>query len=165
MRGGTYLQLCACGLSAAVLVAAPGAKAEDAGHDVCQTVGNHARMPLGDRQGHALETDTVSCRPDAGPLAGGVVTVASFWEWDGTKATMLSGQGYVHMPNGDVSAFKGVDGQIELTMADGKVTRVTASGHNVATMTTGALASVGKTVSWTLKATGPDTFEIDETFK
>jgi hypothetical protein len=27
------------------------------------------------------------------------------------------------------------------------------------------LASVGKTVSWTLKATGPDTFEIDETFK
>jgi hypothetical protein len=113
-----------------------------------------------------LEIETDSCRPTTGPLAGGVVTVVDFWEWDGPKSTMLSGQGYVSMPSGAVSTFKDADGQIELTMTDGKVSGVAASGHNVVTKATGDLASInGKTVSWSVKVTGPDTFEIYETFK
>ena len=46
----------------------------------CQNVGMSAPEPLGDQEGHALFTGTISCRLPAGPMAGGVLTGTLAWE-------------------------------------------------------------------------------------
>jgi len=154
------------GLSAfAYAFAASGAMAQEPERYLCQAVGSHTPEPLGDREHHALETEVDSCRAVEGPMAGGVMTANVMWEWDGPKAKLIAISGIVRKP-GATAAFHGLDGNVELIMSDGKVTGVTASGHNVIEVATGSAASLqGKTVSWTAKGTGPDTFEVTGTFQ
>jgi len=149
----------------ALALAAPSAKAQEAGHDVCQDVGASAPEPLGDREGHAITTGLFSCRVTEGLLAGAVETGNGIWEWDGTKATQLSGNGVARRP-GAILSFQALDGKLELTMSEGKPTGWTASGHTAVNLAAGGAASMmGKTATWTAKSTGPFQFEINYTFK
>jgi hypothetical protein len=152
-----------CGALAATAFAAPAAMAQEAEHYVCQVVGNPSREPLGDHQGHALTMEVDSCRAVDGPMAGGVMTTTSIWEWDGPKAKLISTGGIGRKP-GATTAFHSVDGSVELILSDGKVTGADASGHSLIDVATGSAAPAqGKTITWTSKATGPDTFEISDT--
>ena len=166
MKGSNHLPLYFGGFAViAFALGAPSARAQEAGRDVCQAVGNHAPEPLGDRQGHAMETELDSCRTTEGLMAGAVMNASAIWEWDGAKATLLSSQGTSRKPGATV-AFQGIDGKVELMMSNGKVTGSTASGHTLITLATGDAAPLqGKTAAWTAKSTGPDSFELEYIFK
>ena len=74
-------------------------------------VGHPVQEPLGDREGHAIEVAQYSCRVESGAWVRGVMTGTVTWEWDGPKATMLSGFGVTRGPGGTV-AYKGSEGEI-----------------------------------------------------
>ena len=59
-------------------------------------------------------------------MSGGVSTGTIIWEWDGTNAVLLSESGVIRKP-GSTLAYRGTEGKLALTMADGKVTGFTAS--------------------------------------
>jgi hypothetical protein len=166
MTRSMHLPLHVGALSAiAFAFAAPSALAQEAEHQTCRVVGNSEPEQIGDRAGHALSTELDSCRIDSGPMAGAIVTSTVIWEWDGPKAKLVAGGGIVRKP-GSTSAFHSVDGNVELTMSDGKVTGATASGHTLIDVGAGSAVSLqGKSVTWTAKATGPNTFEISDTIQ
>ena len=86
-------------------------------------------------------------------------------EWDGPRAKELSGFGVGRKP-GATLAFQDLDGQVDVTMADGKPAGWIATGHAIITMATGTWAPLkGKTLSWTEKPTGPNVSETDYTWK
>jgi hypothetical protein len=155
-------------LSTALLLALPvSASAQDKAQDhwLCQDVGHFAQEPLGDREGHAIEVAQYSCRVESGQWAGAVSNGTVVWERDGPKATMLSDSGVTRKPGGTV-VWKGDEGQITLTMADGKVTGWTASGHGKNVLVTGDWPSKkgGPIYHWTAKSVGPSTqFVVDST--
>lgn len=161
------LLLYASSLSAIVFgLAAPSATAQELhGHNVCRSVGAFTPEQLGDREGHALSISQSSCQVTEGLLAGAVQDETNVLEWDGPKAKELSAYGVARKP-GATYAFQHTDGTLEVTMADGKPSGWTASGHGFVTMATGSLASLnGKNFEWTGKGTGPNVFEADYTFK
>ena len=121
----------------------------------CQDIGGGPPEPLGDREGHSIGVGHDSCRVESGTYAGGVSTDEGTWEWNGPKATELSGSGVVRKP-GSTLAWKEAEGQITLTMTEGKVTGWTGWGRGVNMLATGDWASLGgKSYSWTAKSVGP----------
>jgi hypothetical protein len=84
------------------------------------------------------------------------------WEWNGPKATMLAEHG---RKSGATLAWQGSEGELTLTMAEGKVTGWTASGRGKNLLATGDWASkAGTTYHWTPKSVGPSSqFTIDAT--
>jgi len=92
----------------------------------CQDVGQS--QPLGDREGHAIPVSSTSCRAISGPLAGGVMTTQDVWEWDGPNAVLISFAGVVRK-NGATLVWKSIQGKLELTKTEGKVTGWTVSGE------------------------------------
>jgi hypothetical protein len=148
-----------------VAFVAPGAKAQEAGHDVCRSIGGYTPEQLGDRENHVLTFFQDSCQTTEGPAAGAVYNDTGVIEWDGPHGKELSGFGVGRKP-GATQAFQDLDGQVEVTMVDGKPTGWIATGHSIVTLATGTLTPLlGKTVSWTGKSTGPNVFELDYTFK
>jgi hypothetical protein len=167
MRGIKLVPLCFGSLSViALALAVPSAAAQEVhGHILCRAVGAFTPEQLGDREGHALSIGQSSCQVTEGPVADAVQTETNMWEWDGPKATELSGYGVARKP-GATFAFQHTDGTLELTMTDGKPSGWTASGHGIVTLATGSWASLnGKKYEWTGKGTGPNVFEGDYTFK
>ncbi len=143
--------------------AVPGARAQETGHEVCRSTGGFTPEQLGDRENHNLLISQASCEQTAGPAAGAFEDDTAMSEWDGPRAKELTGFGVSRKP-GATLAFRDLDGQVELTMADGKPTGWTATGHSVVTMATGPWSSLkGRTSSWTSKSTGPSTYETDYT--
>jgi hypothetical protein len=153
-------------VTAIVFVAfGPGAKAQETGHDICRSIGGFTPEQLGDREHHALATTQESCQTTEGPTAGSVSNNIVVMEWDGPHAKELSGFGVGRKP-GAALVFQDLDGQVEVTMADGKPTGWIATGHSILTLATGTWASLkGKTISWTAKPTGPNVTELDYTWK
>jgi hypothetical protein len=151
------------GLAAAVLAFAgfaPSAVAQNVRVLTCQDVGGGPPEPLGDREGHMIRVQQGSCRAD-GAYAGGVSTDEGIWEWDGSKAVELSGSGIVRKP-GSTLAWKETEGNLALTITDGKVTGWTASGRGVNTLATGVWAKLaGKGYTWTAKPTGPSEYTVE----
>ncbi len=144
--------------SAAVLVAfaafAPTAVAQNVRVFNCQSVGGGSPEPLGDREGHMISVDQSSCSVE-GAYAGGVATLTTIWEWDGPKAVARSAIGVVRKP-GSTLAWQGSEGELTLTMTDGKVTGCTGSGRGVNTLATGDWAKLaGKGYTWTGRCVGP----------
>jgi len=128
----------------------------------CQNVGAFASEPLGDREGHSISVGQFSCRVDAGPMSGGVMSGTAIWEWDKTNAVLVVGNGVVRKPGATV-VYQDMDGKLALTLADGKVTGYTASGHVRFPIATGGGASLaGKSATWTSMPTGPDQFVIED---
>ncbi len=129
----------------------------------CQDVGMSAPEPLGDQEGHALLTDTFSCRLTAGPMAGGLLTGTIAWEMNKGEGTLISGTGVIRKP-GSAVVYKDTEGTLKLTMDDkGQVTGFTAAGAATWVFASGDAASLkGKVLPWTAKATGPGTFSVNE---
>jgi len=153
-----------CGVATAIIALsamAPSAVAQ--GMYNCQDIGwgGGPPEPLGDREGHGIAVNQYSCRIDSGPMSGGVATGTVIWEWDGPNAVERSNIGVARKPGATV-VYQGTGGNLALTMADGKVTGVTASGKGVNLIATGSAASLaGKPYAWTLKPTGPMTWTAD----
>ena len=129
----------------------------------CQAVGSMAPEPLGDHEGHSITVVTASCRTAGGVLDGALTTAQEIWEWDGPNGKMLLESGVIRKP-GALATFELTDGQIALTMADGKVTGFTASGKGRWPTATGAAASLaGKSGSFKSWPTGAGQWEADWT--
>jgi len=156
----------ASGIAAAIAFAAsmPGAVAQEISKSICQLVGGSGALePLGDREGHAIEVATETCRVEGGAMDGGLVTGQSIWEWDKTNAKMLSIAGVVRKPGATV-AYEITEGKLALTIADGKVTGFTASGKGRWSMAAGSAASMaGKTFTYKARPTGAGQWETEVT--
>lgn len=166
MKVSNHLAFYIIALSA-MSFAAPSAKAQDIGHEVCRAIGGPELEPLGDRQGHAISHTDASCKTTGGLTAGALRTETSLIEWDGATATLLSSYGVDRGPSGEVMAFQDLDAKIDLTMnADGKPIGWTGSGHSIVTLASGPWAALkGKTISWTARSTGPGEYEVDSTIQ
>jgi len=142
--------------STAIVAIAPSAVAQKITYTLtCQAIGGSAPEPLGDREGHSIQIDDVSCRVDSGPLAGGVLTGMDIWEWDGTNAVSLANNGIVRKP-GATAMYENTEAKLSLTITDGKVTGWTASGKGHLKMATGGAAALaGKSCTYTAKPAGP----------
>jgi hypothetical protein len=157
----------ASGIVTAIAFAAfaPSVKAQETGHDICRSIGAFTPEQLGDREHHALAITRDSCLTTEGPTAGSVNDDTVVMEWDGWHAKELSGFGIGRKPGATIE-FQDLDGQVEVTLADGKPTGWTATGHSIVTLATGDWAPMkGKTISWTGKGTGPNVSETDYTWK
>ncbi len=155
-----------CGVATAIMAlsaAAPSAVAqENTQTSTCQDIGVRTSELLGDREGHMIATGAYSCHVDSGPMSGSVMTGSDMWEFDGPNAVMLSDSAVVRKP-GSTLVYRGTEGKLALTMADGKVTGFTASGKGQLPLATGSAASLaGKPETWTAKSTGPGQFTVDE---
>ena len=168
MKASNHLAFYSVALSAIILsFAAPGAKAQQIGREVCRVVGlgQPAVEPLGDRQGHGISYTEGSCKTKDGLTAGALRTESSLLEWDGATASLVSSYGIDRGPDGSVMAFQDLDAKIEPMMdAAGKPIGWTGSGHSLVTLASGRWEALkGKTISWTARSTGPGEYEVDST--
>ena len=152
-----YLIICAL----AVLCAAASAQSGLSHRLVCQSIGNGAAEPLGDREGHALSVGNFTCRTDGGPLDGGVLTGATIWEYDKLGAVGLSGSGVTRKP-GAMAAYMNTESKLTMTLVDGMVTGLTGTGWGRHTLASGSAAALsGKAYSYTFGSTGAGQFGVD----
>lgn len=127
----------------------------------CQSVGNSAPEPLGDREGHTISVLEYNCRTEGGPLDGAVLTGMSASEWDKGSANILSAQGIYRKPGG-TAVFQHTEGKNTLIMADGKVTGWSGTGRGTYKLATGSAASLaGKGYSYSARSTGVGLFTVD----
>jgi hypothetical protein len=157
----------ASGIVTAITLSAlvPGAKAQESGHDICRSIGAFTPEQLGDREHHALAIIQDSSQTTEGHTAGSVYNDTAVMEWDGAQAKELSGFGVGRKPGATI-AFQDLDGQVEVTMTDGKPTGWVSTGHSIMSLATGPWAPLkGRKISWTAKPTGPNVFELDYTWK
>jgi hypothetical protein len=144
---------------------APGANAQETSRDICRTIGGSTPEQLADRENHALAIYQESCQAMDGPTAGSVSNDTTVMEWDGPHGRELSGFGVGRKPGATIE-YQDLDGQVEVTMTDGKPTGWIATGHSVVSLATGPWAALkGRTISWTSKPTGPNLSELDYTWK
>ena len=143
---------------------APGAVAQEVSKFSCQAVGaNGAPEPLGDREGHGITVITESCRNVGGAMDGALTTGQSIWEWDGANAKMLLESGVVRKP-GAIATYEVTEGNLALTMTDGKVTGFTASGKGRWPTASGTAASLaGRSWSYKARSTGAGQWEGEVT--
>lgn len=156
-----------CGIATALIALSattPSAVAqENTAILTCQGIGrdNGPPEPLGDREGHGITVGEYSCRVNSGPQSGGVSTGTIIWEWDGTNAVELSESGVIRKP-GSTLVYRGTEGKLALTMADGKVTGFTASLKGQQQLATGSAASLaGKPYTATVTSTGPSQWAVE----
>jgi hypothetical protein len=144
------------------LVAAPEAVAQEYDSiSTCQSFGSGPSESIGDRDGHSLSFGEVSCHVDTGPLAGGIITSYDVWEWDGQNAKQLSNTTITRKPGAFAVAHES-DVKFSLTMADGKITGWTSSGHMTYIWATGtASALVGKSFTITAKPISSGQFTLE----
>lgn len=158
-----HSKLCSFACATALTLACCGAAAQTAAAEKlhCQTVGSAAPEALGDRDGHALSVNHISCRVEGGAMDGGVLTGTTIYEWDKGQATVLSGSGVTRKP-GAATVYQHTEGKMSLVMTDGKPSGITGSGRGRMAMATGSAAPMaGRTYSFTFRTTGPSQFVVD----
>jgi hypothetical protein len=143
---------------------APSAIAQEVFKFSCQVVGGSGTPePLGDREGHNITVLTASCRSAGGVLDGALTTAQEIWEWDGPNAKMLLESGVIRKP-GALATFELTEGNLALTMTDGKVTGFTASGKGRWPTASGTAASLaGKSGTFKSWPTGAGQWEAEWT--
>ena len=77
------------------MTAAPSAVAEEVTKNICQEIGHASPKNLSDRDGHAIDIVSASCRVESGPMDGGILTAQCIWEWDKTIGVLIFGGGVV----------------------------------------------------------------------
>lgn len=155
-----------CVCVAALALLAAGAAAQSGAVDKlhCQNVGSAVPESLGDREGHALSVNHISCRVEGGAMDGGILTGTTISEWDKGQATVLSGVGVTRKP-GAVTVYQHTEGKISMVMSDGKPSGITGSGRGRMTMATGSAAPMaGRSYSFTFRTTAPNQFVVDVKF-
>jgi hypothetical protein len=121
----------------------------------CHDVGASQPEPLGDKEGHSISVNGVSCHSDSESMSGALLTGTYIWEWNGPNAVLLSATGVIRKP-GATMVYQETGGSIALTMTDGKVTGFTASGKGYEKLATGSLAALaGTPYTWTVTPAGP----------
>jgi hypothetical protein len=102
------LSLYAGGLSmVALALVTTGAVADEAvGLWTCQTIGDSHDDPIGDKEGHVLDSVSYTCRIEGGPLNGGVVNGTEIAEWTGAKYVRIAAMGVVRKP-GAIAIYSG----------------------------------------------------------
>ncbi len=135
---------------------APSAMAQEITYTwTCQDVGANPPEALGDREGHSISVNAVSCHSKSEAMSGALLTGTYIWEWNGPNAVLLSATGVIRKP-GATMVYQETGGSIALTMTDGKVTGFTASGKGYEKLATGSLAALaGTPYTWTVKPAGP----------
>lgn len=149
-----------CVCAAALALMAAGAAAQSGAVDKlhCQIVGSAAPEPLGDRDGHALSVNHISCRVEGGVMDGGVLTGTTIYEWDKGQATVLSGVGVTRKP-GAVTVYQHTEGKVSMVMTDGKPSGITGAGRGRMAMASGSAAPMaGRSYSFTFRTTAPNQF-------
>lgn len=127
----------------------------------CQSNGYNPPEPLGDREGHSLAVGQFTCRAEGGPVDGAVLTGMQIWEYDKTNATALAGGGVLRKPGTTVS-YQTADGNLALTVNDGKVTGFKGATRGVYKMATGSAASLaGKSYTSNFATSGPGQFIVE----
>lgn len=127
----------------------------------CRNVGTSPLEPLGDREGHALSTSQISCRIEGGPMDGAMLAGTTVWEWQGSSAVGLYGNGVSRKP-GAAMVYVNSDMKLAPVMDGGRMVGTTASGRGRYVMATGSAAGLlGKTYSFTTKPTGYGEFVIE----
>lgn len=126
----------------------------------CHSVGPVAMEPLGG-QNHFLQVSNYTCQVEAGPFKGAVLTGTTVWEHQAGTATARGGVGV--MRSQDAAAVYDItDGQLKMTMQDGRPAGWSSSGKGTFTTGTGTAASFArKSIDWQARATGPVTFLLE----
>ena len=144
----------------ALLAAAAPAAAQSYKVD-CLATGNNAPEPLGDREGHAIQVSTATCRVVGGPMDGAVVTQHAVWEIDKGTFTAVSGDNVARKP-GALTVTQTTAGTLTLRMESGRPAGWTATGKGVFLFATGTAAPLaGKTYSWSGRSTGPRDYVLE----
>lgn len=94
---------------------------------ICVGTGAGAPEWIADREGHALQIASATCRGEGGLTDGGVMTQSTIWEMNKGSATALSGDGVLRKTGG-MAAYRLTSASRSLIMTDGKVSGWTASG-------------------------------------
>lgn len=146
----------------ALSIASGGALAQGASWKLqCHSVGGSSPEPLGDREGHSVQTSQYSCRTEDGPLDGAVLTGVNVWEYDKATAKGVSGHGVYRMP-GTRAVYQHDEQKLTLVMTDGKVSGFTATGRGTYKLATGSAAALaGKPYTYSARGTGPGQFAVD----
>jgi hypothetical protein len=92
----------------------------------------HARTTGGSRASRTRAITRDSCLTTEGPTKGSVSDDTVVMEWDGWRAKELSGFGIGRKPGATIE-FQDLDGQVDVTLVDGKPTGWTATGHSLVT--------------------------------
>jgi hypothetical protein len=146
---------------ALVMLFVPGLVSAQSWKSTCMSTGASAAEPLGDREGHAIQVSSGTCRIEGGPLDGAVMTQNTIWEADKATSTVLSGDGTQRKP-GATAAYRLTAGTLNPIMQDGKPIGWAASGKGLFTLGIGSAASLtGKSYSWTARSTGNRTYSIE----
>ena len=130
----------------------------------CYTAGSAQPEPLGDREGHSISVSQIACRVEGGLTDGGVLTGTTIVEWDKGNGVILSGSGVTRRP-GAFAAYQHLEGQVSLTMTEGKMTGSVTTGRGRITMATGAASALqGRAYSFSARTTGPGQAVVDVTY-
>jgi hypothetical protein len=147
---------------ASMLVAAAPALAQPSTSKLdCLSTGSNAPEPLGDREGHAIQVSTATCKITGGLMDGAVVTQHTVWEIDKGTFTTVSGDNVARKP-GALMVSRPTTGTLTMRMEDGRPTGWTATGKGVVAIAVGGAAPLaGKAYSWSGRATGPRDYVIE----
>ena len=126
----------------------------------CINSGNNATDNIGDRPDHKISVGNVVCTVSGGVMEGGIMTAETIYEWDGPKATLLSGGGVLRK-NGMVVVYKHTEGLTQ-RITEGKTTSYAATGKGIVSFASGAAASLsGQTYTFVIvMENGRPVFEV-----
>jgi hypothetical protein len=154
---------CVSGISFAADKVAP-SQAVISGKLNCFDVGVRSMEPVGDRDGHTIQTGGYICHAEGGLQDGAVLTANNIVEDDKGVGVLLSDVG-VSRKSGAMAVWHSTEGKIIVTFANGKFVGWTGAGKGVFQLATGSMATLtGKTYSWKAHFTGLGQYEIEYTF-
>lgn len=127
----------------------------------CTVMGATYLEPVGDRDGHSLQTSVANCRIEGGDFDGAVSSLHTVWEQDKLNGNVLSGDGVLRKP-GAMASYRQISGQRTYVLKDGKVVGWTATGKAIYNLASGGFAAyAGKSFTWSARSTMPGQFAIE----
>ncbi len=130
----------------------------------CFDVGVRSMEPVGDRDGHTIQTGGYICYAEGGLQDGALLTANSIVEDDKGVGVLLSDVGVSRKP-GAMAVWHSTEGKIIVTFANGKFVGWTGAGKGVFQLATGSMATLtGKTYSWKAHFTGFGQYQVEYTF-
>src|SRR3954471_6261976 len=124
------------------------AHAETVGRYECNVIGSASQDPIGDKDGHRINSVQNSCLGMEGLLKGAVYSGSSTSEWDGPQGTYLLGGGIIRAAGGLI-VTQITEGRGSVIMKDGKPAGTESSGKALFKFASGTLGTLsGKAVRW-----------------